>query len=77
MIVETNADQVLAPASLTKIMTSYMLAYEVAAGNVSLEDQVLVSEKAWRTEGSRMFIQEGKWVKLEDLMRGIIISVWQ
>lgn len=74
VIVETNADQVLAPASLTKIMTSYMLAYEVAAGNVSLEDQVLVSEKAWRTEGSRMFIQEGKWVKLEDLMRGIIIQ---
>ena len=74
VIVEMNADEVLAPASLTKMMTAYMLVYEVASGNVSLEDQVLISEKAWRTIGSRMFIQEGKFVKLEDLMRGIIIQ---
>ena len=74
VIVEMNADQLLPPASLTKMMTSYMLAYELAAGNVSLEDQVRISEKAWRTEGSRMFVQEGKFVKLEDLMRGIIIQ---
>tara|TARA_B110000503_G_scaffold136641_1_gene219362 strand:- start:1620 stop:2840 length:1221 start_codon:yes stop_codon:yes gene_type:complete len=74
VIVENNADEVLAPASLTKMMTAYMLAYEVASGNVSLEDQVRISEKAWRTTGSRMFIQEGTFVKLEDLMRGIIIQ---
>jgi D-alanyl-D-alanine carboxypeptidase (penicillin-binding protein 5/6) len=74
VIVEMNADQPLPPASLTKMMTAYMLAYEVAAGNVSLDDQVRISEKAWRTKGSRMFIQEGKFVKLEDLMRGIIIQ---
>ncbi|MDC9720212.1 MAG: D-alanyl-D-alanine carboxypeptidase [Gammaproteobacteria bacterium] len=74
VIVETNADEMLPPASLTKMMTAYMLAYEVASGNVSLDDDVRVSEKAWRTEGSRMFIQEGKFVKLEDLMRGIIIQ---
>ena len=74
VIAETNADEVLAPASLTKMMTSYMLAYEVEAGHASLEDQVRISEKAWRTEGSRMFIQEGKLVKLEDLMRGVIIQ---
>ena len=74
VIAETNADDVLAPASLTKMMTSYMLAYEVEAGHASLEDQVRISEKAWRTEGSRMFIQEGKLVKLEDLMRGVIIQ---
>ena len=67
-------DQVLPPASLTKMMTAYMLAYELAAGNVSLDDQVHISEKAWRTEGSRMFIQEGKFVSLEDLMRGVIIQ---
>ncbi|XOJ98798.1 D-alanyl-D-alanine carboxypeptidase family protein [Candidatus Njordibacter sp. Uisw_002] len=74
VIVENNADQLLPPASLTKLMTAYILDYEVAAGNVSLEDQVRISEKAWRTKGSRMFIQEGKFVKLEDLMRGIIIQ---
>jgi D-alanyl-D-alanine carboxypeptidase (penicillin-binding protein 5/6) len=55
-------------------MTAYMLDYEVALGNVSLDDQVRISEKAWRTKGSRMFIQEGTFVKLEDLMRGIIIQ---
>jgi D-alanyl-D-alanine carboxypeptidase (penicillin-binding protein 5/6) len=74
VIVENNADEVLAPASLTKMMTAYILAFEIASGNVSLEDQVRISEKAWRTTGSRMFIQEGTFVKLEDLMRGIIIQ---
>ncbi|MCP4881003.1 MAG: D-alanyl-D-alanine carboxypeptidase [Gammaproteobacteria bacterium] len=74
IIVENNADEVLAPASLTKMMTAYILAYEVATGNVSLADEVRISEKAWRTEGSRMFIQEGKFVLLEDLMRGVIIQ---
>jgi len=74
VIVEQNADQILPPASLTKMMTAYMLSYEVAAGNVSLTDQVRISEKAWRTKGSRMFIQEGKFVLLEDLMRGIVIQ---
>jgi D-alanyl-D-alanine carboxypeptidase (penicillin-binding protein 5/6) len=74
VIVEENADLALPPASLTKMMTAYMLAYEVASGNVSLADQVRISEKAWRTKGSRMFIQEGKFVELEDLMRGIIIQ---
>jgi D-alanyl-D-alanine carboxypeptidase (penicillin-binding protein 5/6) len=74
IIVEHNADEVLPPASLTKMMTAYILAYELSAGNVSLADEVRISEKAWRTEGSRMFIQEGKFVLLEDLMRGIVIQ---
>ena len=74
VIVENNADLLLPPASLTKMMTAYMLSFGLAAGNVALDDQVRISEKAWRTEGSRMFIQEGKLVKLEDLMRGIIIQ---
>ena len=74
IIVENNVDEVLPPASLTKMMTAYILAYEVATGNVALTDEVRISEKAWRTEGSRMFIQEGKFVLLEDLMRGVIIQ---
>ena len=74
ILVENNADEALPPASLTKLMTAYIIEYELARGNLSLEDQVNVSEKAWRMEGSRMFIREGTQVKLEDLMRGIIIQ---
>ncbi|KGK41439.1 D-alanyl-D-alanine carboxypeptidase [Nitrincola sp. A-D6] len=62
------------PASLVKIMTSYIAELELINGNLSEDEMVNVSEKAWRTGGSRMFIQEGTQVKLLDLLRGIIIS---
>lgn len=62
------------PASLTKMMTSYVVEYEIAKGNIALEDIVLVSEKAWRTGGSRMFIQEGTQVSVDDLLHGVIIQ---
>ncbi|TYL48195.1 D-alanyl-D-alanine carboxypeptidase family protein [Marinomonas sp. IMCC 4694] len=74
ILVENNADQALPPASLTKLMTAYIVEYELARGNLSLDDQILISEKAWRMTGSRMFIREGTRVSLEDLMRGIIIQ---
>jgi len=74
ILVEENADIPLPPASLTKIMTSYVAANEVTQGNVSLNDQVHVSVKAWQMEGSKMFIQEGTQVRLEDLLRGMIIQ---
>ena len=74
VIISENADQQLPPASLTKLMTSYIADYEIAQGNISLEDRVLVSEKAWRTQGSRMFIREGTQVKVSDLLKGIIIQ---
>ena len=74
VLVEDNADVPLAPASLTKIMTTYVADNELAAGNISLDDQVFVSVKAWRAEGSKMFIQEGTQVRLEDILRGIIIQ---
>lgn len=74
ILVEHNADEALPPASLTKLMTAYIIEYELARGNLSLEDKVNISEKAWRMEGSRMFIREGTQVKLEDIMRGIIIQ---
>lgn len=63
-LVEFNANQRLPPASLTKIMTSYVAAKEIERGTISLDDQVAVSIKAWRMEGSRMFIQEGTQVRL-------------
>lgn len=74
VLVESNADTPLPPASLTKIMTTYVADSEIAAGNISLDDEVHVSVKAWKTEGSKMFIQEGTKVRLEDIMRGIIIQ---
>ncbi|MDT8398250.1 MAG: D-alanyl-D-alanine carboxypeptidase family protein [Pseudomonadales bacterium] len=74
VLVEGNADEPQAPASLTKIMTTYVAESELAAGNINLDDEVFVSVKAWRTEGSKMFIQEGTKVRLEDILRGIIIQ---
>ncbi|MBM6550465.1 D-alanyl-D-alanine carboxypeptidase family protein [Marinomonas ostreistagni] len=74
VLVEHNSREELPPASLTKLMTAYIAEYELAKGNISLEDKVTISEKAWRMEGSRMFVREGTQVRLEDLMRGIIIQ---
>ena len=74
LVVEKNIDQRLAPASLAKIMTVYVVASELADGKIALQDQVRVSEKAWRTEGSRMFIEVGKSVKLADLLLGVIVQ---
>ena len=74
VLVEHDAHERLPPASLTKIMTTYMAAVELEAGRITLNDQVPVSIKAWRTGGSKMFIQEGTTVRLEDLLRGIIVQ---
>ena len=74
ILVEQNTEEKLPPASLTKIMTIYVVASELANGKISLEDEVLVSEKAWRTEGSRMFIEVNKKVKFDDLLHGVIIQ---
>ena len=62
------------PASLTKMMTSYILETELSKGNVGKNDLVPVSVKAWKAPGSRMFIQEGTQVLLSDLMKGIVIQ---
>lgn len=74
VLVEENADQALPPASLTKIMTVYVADHELENGTIHLDDEVFVSVKAWQTEGSKMFIQEGTRVRLEDILRGIIIQ---
>jgi len=74
LLVEENIDQKLPPASLTKIMTVYVVASELANGKISLEDEVMVSEKAWRTQGSRMFIEVNSNVKFHDLLYGVIIQ---
>ncbi|MBT5862188.1 MAG: D-alanyl-D-alanine carboxypeptidase [Gammaproteobacteria bacterium] len=73
-IAALNADQPLAPASLTKMMTTYVVFSALKQGHITLEEEVTVSEKAWRTEGSRMFIEVGKRVKVQDLLLGMIVQ---
>ena len=67
-------DSRLEPASLTKIMTAYVVFREIDSGHIALTDEALVSEKAWRMEGSRMFIEVGKRVTVEELLKGLIIA---
>lgn len=74
ILMSHNADQPIPPASLTKIMTSYVTEYELEQGNITLNDQVPISVKAWRKGGSKMYVKEGTKVRLEDLLRGIIIQ---
>lgn len=74
VIVESNSTQALPPASLTKMMTAYIVESEVASGNINLYDEVPISVKAWRTGGSKMFVKEGTKVVLEDLLKGVIIQ---
>lgn len=74
VIAEKKANEQFPPASLTKMMTSYITEYELNKGNIALDDQVLVSENAWSTEGSRMFIKEGTQVSVDKLLNGIIIQ---
>ncbi len=74
ILAEKNSDQPLEPASITKLMTAYVLFHELASGRITLEDEVTVSETAWRMKGSRMFIEVGKRVKVADLLQGMIIQ---
>jgi D-alanyl-D-alanine carboxypeptidase (penicillin-binding protein 5/6) len=74
ILVEKNADQRLEPASLTKIMTAHVVFEEIAKGKLKLSDMVHISEKAWKTEGSRMFVKVNSDVSVEDLLRGLIIQ---
>lgn len=67
-------DERLAPASLTKLMTAYAVFHALADNQIALGDQVTVSEKAWRTQGSRMFIEVGTQVSVEELILGMIVQ---
>lgn len=74
VLVEHNAHEALPPASLTKLMTAYIATKAIRRGQIGEQDLVTVSEKAWRTGGSRMFIEVGKQVSVDDLLHGIIIQ---
>ena len=73
-IASLNADERLAPASLTKLMSAYAIFRALDEQQVSLDDQVTVSENAWRTPGSRMFIEVGSRVSVQDLLLGMIVQ---
>lgn len=74
VLTESNSDQRLPPASLTKLMTAYIATLEINRGRIKESDMVTVSEHAWRTGGSRMFIKVGTQVSVGDLLHGIIIQ---
>ena len=83
LLIDYNSGQILAekassermePASITKLMTAYVAFNAIKSGQISLTDEVLVSEKAWRTQGSRMFIEVDKWVPMNLLLQGMIIQ---
>ena len=74
VIAEFNSDNQISPASMTKVMTGYVIADQIASGAISLDDKVLISEKAWKTGGSKMFIEAGKRISVRDLLSGIVIQ---
>jgi D-alanyl-D-alanine carboxypeptidase (penicillin-binding protein 5/6) len=74
VLVEVNADERMEPASLTKMMTVYVVLAELEQGKFAMEDRVAISKKAWKMGGSKMFIEVGKEVPVEDLLKGVIIQ---
>jgi len=74
VLAEFNSDDQIAPASMTKVMSGFVIADQIASGAISLDDKVLISEKAWKTGGSKMFIEAGKRVSVKDLLSGIIVQ---
>jgi len=74
VLAEQEADIQVEPASITKLMTSYVIYNELEAGRLSMDDMVTISEKAWRMGGSRMYVEVDKQVSVHDLMKGLIIQ---
>ena len=74
VLAESNKDLAVDPASITKMMTAFVVFSEIKAGSLSLTDMVTISEKAWRTGGSKMFIEVDKQVSVDDLIHGMIIQ---
>ena len=72
ILASSNGDLTLPPASITKIMTAYLAFTELKEKNISMNEDILVSEKAWKTGGSKMFIEVGKKIKVKDILQGVI-----
>lgn len=74
VLTERNADELMPPSSMSKLMTVHMVFSRLADGRLHLDDEMPVSEAAWRRGGSSMFLEIGQRVRLEDLLRGIIVQ---
>lgn len=74
ILVDHNMDERMEPASLTKLMTAYIVFTELKDGRINLTDEVTISKKAWRTGGSKMFIEVNSRVSVENLLKGMIIQ---
>lgn len=74
ILLEKNANERLAPASLTKLMTLYITFSALKNGQLKMEDTIQISESAWKTGGSRMFVKVGSTVPVQDLLSGIIVA---
>lgn len=74
ILLEINADEQMPTSSMSKVMTMYLVFDALKQGQIALDDEFMVSEKAWRKGGSKMFVEVGKTVKVEDLIRGVIIQ---
>jgi len=74
VLFEKNADQRMAPSSMSKIMTMYMVFERLKEGRLKLDDRLPVSQRAWRMQGSKMFVELNNAIRVEDLIRGVIIQ---
>ena len=74
VLFEKNADVLMPPASMSKIMTAYLAFEEIKSGRLKLEDKILISENAWRKGGSKMFVKVNDEVAVSDILRGIIVQ---
>ncbi len=74
ILTEKNSDQRMPPASLTKLMTMYIVSNALKSGQIKLDDKVMISKKAWQTEGSRMFLKVGSEVPVRELVQGVVVA---
>lgn len=74
LVVSFNSDERIAPASLTKLMSGYVIYSALKSGQINLQNAVIISEKAWQQEGSKMFIEIGAEVKVDDLIMGMVVQ---
>jgi D-alanyl-D-alanine carboxypeptidase (penicillin-binding protein 5/6) len=74
VLAEKDPDKHIEPASITKLMTAYLVDKAIADGDVTLDEMVTISEKAWRMKGSKMFVEVGKQVSVDELLKGLIIQ---
>ncbi|HQT80121.1 MAG TPA: D-alanyl-D-alanine carboxypeptidase family protein [Rhodopila sp.] len=73
-LLEKQADEEMPPSSMTKLMTLYIVYDRLKQGRLKLDDELPVSERAWRMQGSKMFVQVGSTVRVEDLIRGVVVQ---